>query len=224
MKSENTSRIAAEIAATDFFDKLPVKIRGFTVQKIFAESAGKFNYFSCVDAASRRSLTAYFHEETLEYKVRVQIGLTEFCLTNFFTGNFNRFTDNLHEKLDAALENLAAPVDPDKDLLLKDIKLADWKYAKTLPEIVDSFKLFLTPDKPVKITNGAYIILNYSDFDNASDFTIYYNAYTEKFSGESRIKLVPHVSYIFDAESLKELESKLEKNLMAELHRIRKFY
>ncbi|MBQ7705718.1 MAG: hypothetical protein IJT73_09895, partial [Selenomonadaceae bacterium] len=51
----------------------------------------------------------------------------------------------------------------------------------------------------------------------------FYNVYTENFCGESKVNLVPNVSYLFDAVTLKELEQKLKKNLAAELCNIKKF-
>ena len=121
-----------------------------------------------------------------------------------------------------ALENLSAPVDTKKDLLIADQNFDAWEYPKTLPKNLEGFELFITPDKPAKITNGSYIILNYSNFETSCDFTIYYNIYSGKFSGETRINLVPNVSYLFDAANLKELEITLKKNLAPELCNINK--
>lgn len=216
MKPETKTRIAEEAASAEFFNSLPNNIHGFTLKKIFTDRLDRFNYFSY--EKDHRSLTAYFHEETAEYKVRVAIGLTEFCLTEFFTGSFERFTKILSAKLDAAIENLTAPV---TDLLLAEKNFAAWEYGKTLPQEFEGFELFVAPDNPVKITNGSYILINYANFETTSDFTIFYNVYTENFSGESKIRLVPHVSYLFDAVTLKELDAALEKNLAVELTNIK---
>lgn len=218
MKPKFKDRLDAEIAATDFFNTLPAQIRGFTLTKILAEDGDKFNYFAYENG--RRSLTAYFHEGTEEYKVRAKIGLSEFCLTDFFTGDFTRFTVNLAASLDTALAKLTAPAD---DLLLAEKNLAAWNYAKTLPKNLEGFELFIAPAAPAKFTNGSYIVINYADFTAASDLTIFYNAYTDDFTGETRIRLVPHVSYLFDAATLKDLETALAKNLAAELAKIKKF-
>ncbi|MBO4401467.1 MAG: hypothetical protein J5809_06435 [Selenomonadaceae bacterium] len=218
MNPETKTRIAEEAASAEFFTSLPNNIRGFALKKIFDDELDKFNYFRY--EKDHRSLTAYFHEETAEYKVRVSIGLNEFCLTKFFTGDFKRFTELLRAELDSAIENLTAPV---TDSLLAEKNFADWEYAKTLPKNLEGFELFISPDNPAKTTNGSYILLNYSDFDAASDFSVFYNVYTENFTGESKIRLVPHVSYLFDAVTLKELEAALEKNLAAELNSIKNF-
>ena len=223
MKQKFKDRINAEITTTNFFDELPAEICGYSLKKIFAEDGDKFFYFSYDNEKHHRSFAAYFHEETSEYKVRVKIGLTEFCLTKFFTNNLEDFTEILKAEMQASIENLSAPVDTKTDLLIAGQNFSEWEYAKTLPENLEGFELFITPDKPAKITNGSYIILNYSDFGISSDLTIYYNVYTENFSGEYKINLVPNVSYLFDAATLKDLEANLEKNLASELRNIKKF-
>ena len=223
MKQKFKERIDAELSATKFFDTLPAEICGYNLKKIFNEDGDKFFYFSYENEKLHRSLTAYFHEETSEYKVRVKIGLTEFCLTKFFTSKFENFTEILNAELKAALENLSAPVDTKADLLIADKNFAAWQYPKTLPANLEGFELFITPENPVKITNGSYIILNYSNFAALSDLTIFYNVYTDNFSGETKINLVPNVSYLFDSDNLKNLEANLQKNLSAELHNIKNF-
>ena len=223
MKADTKKKLAAEIEATNFFNELPAEIRGYTLTKIFDERGDKFIYFTYTDENAHRALIVYFHNETAEYKVRLKIGLTEFCLTNFFTRNFDRFIDSLKAKLDAMIKNLNERIDIENDLFIGEKNFGGWTYAKTLPKNLEGFELFIAPDNPVKITNGSYIILNYSDFENQSDFTIFYNIFTDSYSGESRIKLVPRVSYLFDAKNLDELQIKLKQNLAEELQSIRNF-
>lgn len=223
MKAENKNKILAELETTNFFETLPNEICDYNLKKIMVEDGDKFFYFSYENEKLHRNFAAYFHEETLEYKVRVKIGLTEFCLTKFFTSKFENFTEILNAEIKNTLENLSAPIDTKKDFLIAEQKFDAWEYPKTLPEKIEDFELFITPENPVKITNGSYIILNYSNFETNSDLTIYYNVYTENFSGESKINLVPNVSYLFDADNLKDLEANLKKNLVAELQQIKNF-
>ena len=221
MKLDNKNKILAEIESTKIFDNLREEIAGYKLKKIFAEDGDKFFYFSYDNEENHRSFAAYFHEETQEYKVRVKIGLTEFCLTKFFSNTLESFAKILNDEMQAALENLSAPANTVTDLLIADKKFDAWEYPKTLPANIEGLQLFITPDKPAKISNGSYIILNYSNFATNSDFTIFYNVYTENFCGESKINFLPNVSYLFDAETLKDLEAKLKKNLAAELANIK---
>lgn len=222
MKNELKDKLAAEFEAANFFEKLPTEIRGFKLKKILDDAEDKFIYFTFENILTHRSFTAYFHEETMEYKVRVKIGLTEFCLTNFFTDNFERFTKNLDAELDATIKMLAIPLDAESDILISDQNFSAWSYGQSLPQSIAGFELFIMPQNPVKITNGSYIIINYVNFEINRDFSIVYNVYKNSFSGESQIEGVNHPSYIFDAKDLKELETILEEKLVNELNSLQK--
>ena len=223
MKTDTKNKITAEIQTADFFNNLPAEISSYTLKKIFAEDGDKFFYFSYDNEKLHRSFAAYFHEETFEYKVRVKIGLNEFCLTKFFCNKLETFIELLNAEIKTALENLSAFVDTKSDFLIAEKHFDTWEYPQTLPKNLEDFELFITPKNPVKITNGSYIILNYSNFDKNCDLTIYYNVYTDNFGGENKINLVPNVSYLFDADNLKDLEAKLRKNLQIELQSIKNF-
>lgn len=210
---------ALEEQAKKYFENLPDKIFDFELKKIFAEDDDKFFYFAFEDKKIHRTVAAYFHGETSEFKVRVKIGLTEFCLTEFFTEDFSRFGELISENLESVIKNFS--IGEDVNPLVKEKNFDSWEYGKNLPQNLEDFELFISPQNPVPFTNGSHIIINYSDFENSNDLTIYYNVYGDNFSAEARIKSVPHVIYSFDAANLNELESNLEKNLVAELSTIK---
>ena len=219
MKDDLKNKIIAEVEAANFFSDLPTEIDGFKFQKIFSDSGDKFNYFSYENSAKHKSVTAYFHEETFEYKMRVKIGLNEFCLTKFFTSDFKIFQSLLREELESVIKNLNDT--NEKNSLIGAKNFGEWKYGQSLKKNIEGFELFISPAHPTKYTNGSYIILNYSNFDIPADLVLYYNIYTDDFSGEFSLKGVPHVSYLFDAKNLDELAERLEKNLVAELQRLK---
>ena len=200
------------------FATLPTEILGFNLKKIFAEDDDKFFYFAFENEKIHRAVTAYYHEETKEFKVRVRIGLNEFCLTEFFTEDFEHFCELIFANLETAIKNLSAT---DFNPLVQEKNFDAWEYGKNLPEQLEGFELFISPKNPVQFTNGSHIIINYSDFENFSDLTIYYNVYGDNFSSEARIKSVPHVIYSLDSENLQELEDKLKNHLAAELAAIK---
>ena len=208
-----------ESQAKEKFSALPTELKDFALENIFAQDGDKFYYFSYTDKKNRRTVTAYFHDETQEYKVRVKIGLNEFCLTNFFTSNFDKFC----RMICPAPELLLKVFEDNKKItsLIGEKNFAAWKYGKNLPPQLEGFELFINPQKPVTFTNGSVILINYSNFATDSDLTIYYNVYSDNFSGEVRIRGTAKVIYLFDAKDLKELEDKLEKNLAAELAEIK---
>lgn len=222
MNDETKNKIAAQVAEIHFAENLPAALEGFTLKKIFAPDDDKFIFFTYADDAIHSGLTTYFHEETREFKVRQKIGLTEFCLTNFFTEDFKTFQSLLDAQLADVLKNLRGLRSRAPNSFLREKKIDTWAYGLKLPATLEGFELFISPAAPVEVTNGSFIVINYADFAANSDFVICYNIYTDEFSGETRINGAPHVSYAFDAKTLKDLETKLKRNLDAELLAIRK--
>ena len=212
MKDEIRNKIAALK-----FENLPDKLEGFVLKKIFLTDEDKFIFFTCVDDENHCALTIYFHEETMEFKVRQKIGLTEFCLTKFFTEDFAHFRELIDTELDGVLKNLRDIRKKNLNRFLREKNFDMWDYGKNLPAILEGFELFISPAAPVEVTNGSFIVINYVNFSADSDFVVYYNVYTDEFSGERRVNGAPQVTYAFDAKTLDELEEKLKKNLVAEL-------
>ena len=210
---------ALEEQARNFFEKLPGEICDFNLKKIFAESDDKFIYFAFENEKKHRSATAYFHEETSEFKLRVKIGLSEFCLTDFFTEDFDRFGEMISAQLEGVLKNISE--NKNSNPIIQEKNFPAWEYGKNLPKNIEGFELFISPQQPIPFTNGSHILINYSDFEISSDLSIYYNIYSDNFSGETRIKNVPNVIYSFDSANIKELENKLSENLASELSAIR---
>ena len=221
MKDETINTIAAQAAELHFAEDLPARLDGFVVKKIFAPDGDKFIFFTCTDDAIHCALTVYFHDETREFKVRQRIGLTEFCLTKFFTEDFAHFKELIDAELDGVLKNLRGVRDGQINRFLRELKLDEWAYGFELPATLEGFELFIRPAAPVEVTNGSFVVVNYADFALNSDFVLYRNIYTDEFSGERRIDGAPQVTYAFDAKTLAELEEKLKENLPDELREIR---
>ena len=216
MKDETKNKIAALT-----FDNLPADIDGFTLKKIYAVDEDKFIFFNYVDDVIHCALTIYFHEETKEFKVRQKIGLTEFCLTDFFTEDFAHFKELINAEFNGVIKNLRGVRNKTPNNFLREKKIDTWKFGNELPATLEGFELFIKPAAPVEVTNGSFIIINYADFKINSDFVLYYNVYTDEFSGEQRINGAPNITYAFDAKTLDELETKLKNNLVNELQTIR---
>ena len=123
--------IKNKIAALNF-ENLPAELESFTLKKIFAEDEDKFIFFSYADK-NHCGLTIYFHEETMEFKVLQKIGLTEFCLTKFFTEDFAHFKEMIDAELCGVLKNLRGVRSREPNLFLREKKINEWNYGKNLP-------------------------------------------------------------------------------------------
>ena len=219
MKDETITKLTAQVESLGFMAALPAELEGFTLKKICAAHEDKFIFYSYVDEAIHCAVTAYYHTETAEFKLRQRVGLSEFCLTDFFTEDFAHFKELLDAGLADVLKNLRGLRGGKLNRFLRELKLDSWAY--DLPATLEGFELFIKPAAPVEVTNGSHIIINYADFAQGSDLAVYYNVYTDDFSGERRINGATHITYAFDAKTLSELEGKLRKNLVDELRDIR---
>lgn len=213
--------LIAELTAQTADLHFPTELDDFTVKKICAATEDKFIIFTCTNA-EHCALTAYFHTETHEFKISQRIGLTEFCLTKFFTEDFAHFKELIDAELDNVLKNLRDVRRGKLNRFLRDKKIDAWTYGNELPVTLEGFELFIKPAAPVEVTNGSFIVINYADFSLNSDFAISYNVYADEFSGETKINGAPNVTYAFDAATLTELEDKLKANLVDELRKIRR--
>jgi hypothetical protein len=221
VKEAIKEKIAAQVETWEYLKKLPKTAHGFVFELLMRENGDMLDIYSYENKAAHRSITAYYHEETREYKLRMRIGLTEFCVIEYIYAELADFQKMLEERCDNLLADMAV-FNPDHiTSIVHDKKIMQWNYREKLPESFAGFHLFITPDKPVRVINGSYIIFDYSDFVNQSNFIIYYNVFRDEFFGESRVFNIPEVSYDFDSHELSELMNKLEIRLLPHLQKMR---
>ncbi len=221
MKAETLEKIKQELSEWTELAELPRELHGFVLEKLGQEIEDRYDIFSYQNKALHKSVTAYYHEETHEYKLRVKIGLIEFCNITYISEELSVFRNHIQEWLDEYLHSLTVFDEKSLGTILRQKKVTSWEAASDLPEKLEGFTLFIRPQEPVKINNGSFIILDYVDFSIESSVTIYYNIYRDEFFGEARIVNIPDVSYEFDATELDELESRLQRHLEDRLREVR---
>ena len=181
-----------------------------------------YDLFTYENKALHKKAVAYFHEETHEYKLRVSYGLITFCRIEYITSKLEVFEQQLRKELERTLADMAEFNPESISSIVRDKEIMTWDVAQRLPQELEGFQLFVRPDKPAKITNGSYIIIDYVDFTYASSFTAYYNIFRDEFFAEARIWNIPDVTYDFDSHELPELERLLHEKLVPRLQEIRR--
>lgn len=221
MKEKTLEKLSEEIKDWHYVDTLPEEWFGYKLIKQNCDVGDKYDLFTYENEAANRSATAYFHEETMEYKFRVHIGLTNFCQIQYITSKLSTFEENLKKYLEHSIQDLAEYNPDSLGYIMREQRFTDWDYKDLLPDELEGFKLYIRPSAPVRVLNGSYIIFDYSDFDIESNFIIYYNEFRSEFYGEARIRKIPEMNYVFDAKIIPELEDKIRTNLIKRLHEIR---
>ncbi|MDY6308810.1 MAG: hypothetical protein SPL71_12350 [Oribacterium sp.] len=221
MHQDTVEKIEHALEGWSLLDSLPRECYGFHYRALCVPIDDRYDIFSYENAVIHKSVTAYYHEETHEYKLRMQVGFVEFCRIEYITNSLEIFGEKLSKELMQLLEDMVTFNPKNISSLVIKKGICDWAFAKELPETLEGYQLFIKPQQPVKINNGSYIIIDYVDFTHASDVTIYYNMYRDEFFGEARIHSIPDVTYDFDSNELVELQEKLEKHLVPRMREAR---
>ena len=107
MKEKTLEKLSEEIKDWQYPSALPAEWFGYKLTIKNEENGDMYDLFTYENAEERRSATAYFHEETMEYKFRVKIGLTEFCQIQYINAKLGAFEKALQNYLEASIHDLA---------------------------------------------------------------------------------------------------------------------
>lgn len=194
-------------------DSLPADCRGFSLQREACWDGSVYRVFSYRNEARRRSASVIYDNNTDDYMLQLRIGLTEFCDVNFINRDRAAFESVLDRFLDARLETLDRCLPERTEFLFRDKKILEWAAGFEFPPASNGFALFLSPAESVQVTNGSYLILDYSDFDEASSLRFYYNIFRDDFYAEYLVMGAPQATPRFDAKTLPELAERLRSGL-----------
>lgn len=214
-------KIIEQVQAWNMLGKLPKEFVGFTLTLELEKRDTQYCIFTYKNEERHRSFSVLYDHATREYFARTVIGLMEYYDVNFIVGDIERLESLLVERLKAVLTSLDSFTRENLDSILLDKKVIEWPYNKDLPQNLFGFELFIRPDEPIKIINGSYIILDYSDFKTESNLVIYYNIFRDEFFGETRIRRTPTMAAVFDANNLDDLQEALASNLTSVLESLR---
>lgn len=221
MKPDILEKVQSDLKEWQYIKELPDELSGFIIDKEAHEYEDTYEIFVCENPSLHRKLTAYYDEKTMEYKLSIKIGLTEFCLIECIEDTLGDFEERLKKILPQTIAD-CVKFNPDTlSCMFHEKNILGWDYKPFLPDEYNGFSLFIRPDEPVKITNGSYIIFDYENFSLESNFIVYYNVFRDEFFGEARIKNIPDVNYLFDSPTLSVLEKKLKEHLFARLDGIK---
>ena len=221
MKEETIKQVEEAIAAWSYIKTLPKEWFDFKLEYDMHSYGDVYDIFTYKNDEMKRKVTVYYHDETKEYKLRVTIGLIEFCNCDFIMPDLESLEKILRLRLETLMHDTAYFNKEAVDSIVIDKKILEWTYLDHIPEKIEGFTRFIKPSEPLKVINGSYIIFDYCDFDNESSFAIYYNIFRDEFFGEAKVRNIPEVNYLFDSHELSELEEKLDLYLVERLKQIR---
>lgn len=221
MKKEIEEKVRGELADWEYVNSLPEEWYGFNLTRYENIYDAFFEFLSYENKEKHRRLVVYFHQETMEYKLKVGYGLTEFCRIDCIAADREEFEALLKRYLEEILREMAAERVENIGSFVLNKHIMDYDFGDLLPEELEGFQLYIRPSAPVPITNFSYIIIDYECFELESNVIIYYNVFRDEFFGEARICRIPTMSYQFDAGTLDGLAEKLKIHLLPRLKSVK---
>ena len=204
-----------------YLQSLPPAYAGFVLDCEPGEAGLIQRVFSYRNDACRRSVTVVYDRSTVEFMLRVRVGLIEFCDVRFIHPERERFEAILQTSLLSLLDSLQCCIPERMETLFRNKNLHEWDYESVLPLRSHGFDRVVCPANCVQVTNGSYLIIDYSDYACDSSLRFFFNVFRDDYYAEILVRGVPEATKLFDAPNLKELEACLRKSLTATLHELR---
>lgn len=214
-------KIITQVQSWELLSKLPAALENFILTIELEERGTQYCIFTYENKDHHKSFSVLYDKATKEFLARIIIGLTEYFDVNFIVDDITILEKLLKARLRDSLKNLAVFNQDNLDSIVVDKKILEWGCKEKLPQEFAGFTLFIKPWQPVKIINGSYIIVDYSDFSNESSLVIYYNIFRDEFFGEARIRRTPQMSAVFDGNTLEKLQENMDIHLKAVLEDMR---
>lgn len=196
-----------------FLDELPQQMLGYVLDAQTKEVGGRTQLFGYYNEQRKLSFCAMYDKNTKEYSVRRQMGLTEFCDIDFCMEKQEGFERLLRERMKASMEQMACFAEANVDSIVVKKGILEWGRELELPQQRNGFSLYIAPHEPIRVINGSYIVLDYSDFASESNLVFYYNMFRDDFFAEIRIQRLPEMTTLFDSATTKELSAKMAQHL-----------
>jgi len=213
--------IEKQIQEWPYLTTLPEKIGGFTLVREAESSKAQVHIFTYANSDRHLFFSVAYDSNTDDFLCKVIIGLNEYYDVNFIAADLPGLETVLNSKMGKLLGGLERFDPKQLGSIFQEKKILDWTYVAQLPQEVAEFHLFIRPDAPIKVLNGSFVIIDYSDFATESHLIICYNVFRDDFYGEIHLRRLPQMSGLFDAKTLSELAEQLKSHLVPVLKEMR---
>lgn len=228
-KPKDINEIAEEIKNWEVLTKLPQTIDGFSLQPGTGIDGQILNIAAYVNEAMHCRLDFTYTKETFDYVPVKTVGLHTFRDERYFC----RDREHFGELLLTQLPQMIKAVDRNTRHKMPYESLAlgfdTWEYWKSLPQELEGYELFITPDNPLPYINGSYIFLDYADFTAGNEIYFSYNIFRDELFAEMHKRYLPLTTEQFDVKAavpsenkLGALEQHIKEHLEEFLHALKK--
>lgn len=201
--------VKEQVSAWAYLKELPCEREEFLFvadERDDREILGIFNYV-CQEKKCR--IECFYNKITGDFILRRIFGLNEYNDISFITPKLAIFEILLQEKLFDVINEMSFFANAPVCMSLQRKGITDWEFKEFLPEVLHDFELYITPKTPMRLINGSYIVIDYSNFVSQAQFVVYYNELRSEFYAEKKVKGIVETTNCMDAKNIKELEKKL---------------
>lgn len=230
MGQANINEIAKELADWDLLNRLPRTVGNFKLIAGSGISGQILNIAAYVNEKTHCRLDIIYTSETFDYVPVKTVGLHTFRDERYFCRDRERFADMLLKHLEEIISDVDRNKQHSIDFEAQALNFAAWDYWKELPQKIDDYELFITPDNPLIYINGSFIFLDYTDFKNENQLYFLYNVFRNEIFAEMKQSNLPLTTNIFDvggnvrdASKLAHLTRLLQSNLSVVLKNLKKY-
>lgn len=218
MGQPGIKEIEAQLPDWDFLQNLPAQVGNFTLQPGTGIQGQILNMAAYVDAVHHCRLDLTYTSETFDYVPVKTIGLHVFRDERIFCRDREHFAAMVQQQLPRLLDSVDRTKAHKLPWSAQGLGFDQWEYWRSLPQELEGYQLFITPDNPVAYINGSYIFLDYTDFNTGNQLYFAYNSFRNEIFAEKKQGCLPLTTNEFDVKDLRPV--KKGKEVLVEPNRV----
>ncbi len=207
MMVERMQEVFKQLEEWDYLQKLWEEKSGYKkiLPSTFENQDGKVDIFFYENVEIQSKISGRYDFDTSDFMLCCTQGYHVYHDIRFICKNIKEYEKRLDQFLEMLLDNLTPEKPREAGFFMRRKELVNWRPAG-LEEKIGNFTRYIQPPNFFGTVNGAVVVLDYSDFSQANQFSVFYNKMRDDFYAERRVKGELQQISEFDCKTLDELD------------------
>lgn len=201
--------IAEELKTWPLLTQLPKTIDGFSLLPGSGIDGQILNIAAYANEKMHCRLDITYTGETFDYVPVKTVGLHSFRDERYFCRERERFSEMMLANIGDILRGIDRNFKHKFPYEAAGLHFEDWDYWRSLPQTINGYELYITPDNPLPYINGSVIFLDYTDFARGNQVYFSYNIFRDELFAEMKQHNLPLTTEAFDVPGRIPSEDKL---------------
>lgn len=201
--------IAEELKTWPLLTQLPKTIDGFSLLPGSGIDGQILNIAAYANEKMHCRLDITYTGETFDYVPVKTVGLHSFRDERYFCRERERFSEMMLANIGDILRGIDRNFKHKFPYEAAGLHFEDWDYWRSLPQTINGYELYITPDNPLPYINGSVIFLDYTDFASGNQVYFSYNIFRDELFAEMKQHNLPLTTEAFDVPGRIPAEDKL---------------